>query len=178
MCYHPLRGSHATVVSLYLRSRPTGARIRPYRPTHSVVGGLPLNAAAHLYSYRDLLANLVIRDLKVRYKKSALGFVWSLLNPLLMMVVFTIVFTILTVPNIENFPVFVLTGLVAWNFFANSIMGAAFTVVGNSTLINKVYFPRELLPASLVVLQPGQLPSHPAGAVRLHPGLQDPASPP
>jgi ABC-type polysaccharide/polyol phosphate export permease len=66
------------------------------------------------------------------------------------MVVFTIVFTILTVPTIENFPVYVLTGLVAWNFFANSIGGAAFTVVGNSTLINKVYFPRELLPASLV----------------------------
>ncbi|MGE5620768.1 MAG: ABC transporter permease [Sphingomonadaceae bacterium] len=106
--------------------------------------------AAHLFAYRDLFANLVVRDLKVRYKKSALGFVWSLLNPLLMMVVFTIVFTILTVPTIENFPVFVLTGLVAWNFFANSITGAAFTVVGNSTLINKVYFPRELLPASLV----------------------------
>lgn len=67
-----------------------------------------------------------------------------------MMVVFTIVFTILTSPNIENFPVFVLTGLMAWNFFANTITGAAGTIVGNSTLINKVYFPRELLPASLV----------------------------
>ncbi len=80
-----------------------------------------------------------------------LGFVWSLLNPLLMMVVFTIVFTILTVPNIENFPVFVLTGLVAWNFFAASVMGATGTIVGNSTLINKVYFPREILPASHVL---------------------------
>ncbi len=108
------------------------------------------NSATHLLSYRDLFINLVVRDLKVRYKKSALGFVWSLLNPLLMMVVFTIVFTILTVPTVDNFPVFVLTGLMAWNFFANSITGAAFTVVGNSTLINKVYFPRELLPASLV----------------------------
>lgn len=92
----------------------------------------------------------MVRDLKVRYKKSALGFVWSLLNPLMMMVVFTIVFTILTSPNIENFPVFVLTGLMAWNFFANTITGAAGTIVGNSSLINKVYFPRELLPASLV----------------------------
>ncbi len=100
--------------------------------------------------YGDLFRNLVVRDLKVRYKKSALGFVWSLLNPLLMMVVFTIVFTILTVPNIENFPVFVLTGIMAWNFFAASITGSAYTIVGNSTLINKVYFPRELLPASLV----------------------------
>ena len=67
-----------------------------------------------------------------------------------MMVVFTIVFTILTVPNVENFPVFVLTGIVAWNFFAGSITGAANTIVGNSTLINKVHFPRELLPISLV----------------------------
>lgn len=111
---------------------------------------IPTNAASHLLSYRDLFSNLVVRDLKVRYKKSALGFVWSLLNPLLMMVVFTIVFTILTVPNIENFPVFVLTGLVAWNFFATSITGAIHTITGNATLINKVYFPRELLPASLV----------------------------
>ena len=108
------------------------------------------NSAAHLLSYRDLFSNLVVRDLKVRYKKSALGFVWSLLNPLMMMVVFTVVFTILTSPNIENFPVFVLTGLMAWNFFANTVTGATGTIVGNSTLINKVYFPRELLPASLV----------------------------
>jgi len=106
--------------------------------------------AAGILAYRDLFLNLVVRDLKVRYKKSALGFLWSLLNPLMMMVVFTIVFTILTVPTIDNFPVFVLTGIVAWNFFATSVTGAAFTVVGNSTLINKVYFPRELLPASLV----------------------------
>jgi ABC-type polysaccharide/polyol phosphate export permease len=103
-----------------------------------------------LYGYRDLFLNLVIRDLKVRYKKSALGFLWSLLNPLMMMAVFTVVFTILTVPTIDNFPVFVLTGIVAWNFSASSITGAAFSVVGNSTLINKVYFPREILPASLV----------------------------
>ncbi len=100
--------------------------------------------------YGDLFYNLVVRDLKVRYKKSALGFLWSLLNPLLMMVVFTVVFTILTVPTVDNFPVFVLTGLVAWNFFATSITGATQTIVGNSTLINKVYFPRELLPASQV----------------------------
>jgi lipopolysaccharide transport system permease protein len=105
---------------------------------------------AQVLAYRDLFYNLVIRDLKVRYKKSALGFVWSLLNPLLMMVVFTIVFTILTVPNLENFPVFVLTGLVAWNFTAGSVLGAVNSIVGNASVINKVYFPRELLPASLV----------------------------
>jgi lipopolysaccharide transport system permease protein len=105
---------------------------------------------AQVLAYRDLFFNLVIRDLKVRYKKSVLGFVWSLLNPLLMMVVFTVVFTILTVPNLENFPVFVLTGLVAWNFTAGSVLGAVNSVVGNASLINKVYFPRELLPASLV----------------------------
>lgn len=108
------------------------------------------NSLNYLLGYRDLFYNLVMRDLKVRYKKSALGFVWSLLNPLLMMVVFTVVFTILTVPNIDNFPIFVLTGLVAWNFCAGSITGAAHTIAGNATLINKVYFPRELLPASLV----------------------------
>jgi len=127
------------------RATPTLLSLEPLLVAYAHSSSL-----SHLLAYRDLFYNLVVRDLKVRYKKSALGFLWSLLNPLLMMVVFTIVFTILTVPTVDNFPVFVLTGLVAWNFFASSVTGAVHTIVGNSTLINKVYFPRELLPASLV----------------------------
>ncbi len=105
-----------------------------------------------LIQYRELLRNLVIRDLKVRYKNSVLGVVWSLLNPLLMMLVFTVVFTVM-IPNnsVEKFPVFFLCGLLPWNFFSASVMGATTSIVGNAHLIKKVYFPREVLPISLVL---------------------------
>jgi lipopolysaccharide transport system permease protein len=105
-----------------------------------------------LFRYKDLLENLVMRDLKVRYKSSVLGFLWSLINPLLLMVVFTVVFTIM-LPNyrVHKFPVFVLCALLPWNFFATSVIGAINSVVQNGHLINKVYFPREILPLAAVL---------------------------
>ena len=111
-----------------------------------------LRSWARLFGYRDLLRNLVARDLKVRYKNSVLGIVWSLLNPLGMMVVFTVVFTIL-IPNnsIERFPIFVLCGLLPWNWFSGSVVGSIYSVVGSSALVKKVYFPREILPISTVL---------------------------
>lgn len=101
--------------------------------------------------YRELVRNLVARDLKVRYRHSVLGFVWCLLNPLLMMAVFTIVFAVLMKSSIPNFPVFVLIGVLAWNLNATAISGAVNSIVGNSALVMKVYFPRELLPISVVL---------------------------
>ena len=105
-----------------------------------------------LLKYRELVENLVIRDLKLRYKNSALGFLWSLLNPLLLMGVFTVVFTIM-LPNyrVPNFPVFVLCALLPWNFFSASVMGSLDSITGNSHLIKKVYFPREILTISKVL---------------------------
>ena len=105
-----------------------------------------------LIAYRDLIWNLVVRDLKVRYKSSVLGFLWSLLNPLFMMVVFTVLFTIMLPNNaIEKFPVFVLCALLPWNFFSASITGSTLSIVANAHLITKVYFPREVLPISTVL---------------------------
>lgn len=105
-----------------------------------------------LIQYRELIRNLVVRDLKVRYKNSVLGFLWSLLNPLMMMVIFTVVFTIMLPNNtIERFPVFVLCALLPWNFFSSSVMTSVHSVVGNAHLIKKVYFPREVLPLSTVL---------------------------
>lgn len=98
-----------------------------------------------LWAFRELVKNLVVRDLKVRYKNSVLGVLWSLLNPLLMMVVFTAVFTVMRGQAVSDFPVFVLIGLLPWQFFSNSVMAATGAVVGNAHLINKVYFPREVL---------------------------------
>ena len=105
-----------------------------------------------LLRYRELIENLVMRDLKVRYKGSVLGFLWSLLNPLLLMVVFTVVFTLLA-PNaaIPKFPAFLLCALLPWNFFSSSMVGAVNSIVGNGHLIKKVYFPREILPISAVM---------------------------
>ena len=105
-----------------------------------------------LYAYWELAENLVIRDLKVRYKNSVLGFLWSLLNPLLLMLVFTVVFTIM-LPNlaIPKFPVFVLCALLPWNFFNTSVLGATTSIVSNGHLIKKVYFPREILPIAMVL---------------------------
>lgn len=107
--------------------------------------------AVEFVRYRSLVSNLVAKDLKVRYKNSILGFVWSLLNPLLMMLVFTFVFTQLLGETIEHFPVFVLIGLLAWNWTAASVAGGTTALIDNAPLINKVYFPRMVLPVSVVL---------------------------
>ena len=104
-----------------------------------------------LWAYRDLLLNLVRRDLAVRYRRSALGFLWSFLNPLLMMLVFAVVFMVVKPQAVGQYPLFVLSGLLAWNFTAGSLSGAARSITGNANLIDKIYFPREVLPISVVL---------------------------
>lgn len=109
------------------------------------------SSVLELLKYRELLRNLVARDLKVRYRNSVLGFVWCLLNPLLMMAVFTVVFTVLMKSGIPNYPVFILVGILAWNFHTTAVTGAINSIVQNSALVMKVYFPREVLPLSAVL---------------------------
>lgn len=104
-----------------------------------------------LFSYQELIKNLVARDLKARYKNSFLGFAWCLVNPLMMMAIFTLVFGVLMRNNIPNFPAFVLIGLLPWNLTVGSVMGSLNSIVGNGHLIKKVYFPREILPISMVL---------------------------
>lgn len=101
--------------------------------------------------YRYLLRNLVVRDLKVRYKNSVLGVLWSILNPLFLMIVFTILFSVLANSQIRQYPIFVLVGLIPWNFFSGSLTSGTTSVTGNSALVKKVYFPRELLPVSALL---------------------------
>lgn len=112
-----------------------------------------LARAKQSVGYRDLLYNLVVRDLKVRYKHSVLGFFWSLLNPLLLMVVFTFVFEKLLPTNNQRpmFEVFFLVALLPWNWCSTAVMGTLGSIVGNGHLIKKVYFPREMLPVSVVL---------------------------
>ncbi len=105
-----------------------------------------------LWQYRFLLYMLVVRDLKARYKNSVIGIVWSLLNPLLMMFIFTWVFTAL-VPNrsIRAFPIFFLCGLLPWQYFTGGLVASTGSLVANASLVKKVYFPREVLPLSAVL---------------------------
>jgi len=105
-----------------------------------------------LWDYRELIRNLVIRDLKVRYRNSVLGIAWSWANPLLMMLVYTMVFKFLADhSSLPHFHIFVLCALLPWNFFSASVGGATTSIVGNGHLIKKVYFPREILPISIVL---------------------------
>jgi ABC-type polysaccharide/polyol phosphate export permease len=106
---------------------------------------------AELWHYRELIMNLTVRDLKARYKNSLLGVGWSLFNPLLMMLVFTVVYAVmLGQSNRHDYPAFILAGLLPWNFFSAAIMGGTGSIVANSHLIKKVYFPREVLPVSIL----------------------------
>ncbi|MGC9467881.1 MAG: ABC transporter permease [Anaerolineae bacterium] len=105
-----------------------------------------------LWAYRDLVYNLVSRDLKVRYKNSLLGVVWSWLNPLLMMLIFTFVFDVLWErTDIPNYHILFLSALLPWNFFVGAVTGGIPSIVGNANLVKKVYFPREVLPISVVL---------------------------
>jgi lipopolysaccharide transport system permease protein len=132
----------AAGVQTYAQAAPVGRRGRL---------GAVLGAGAELWAYRDLLLNLVKRDLAVRYKRSALGFAWSFLNPLLMMLVFAIVFQVVRPLSVRSYPLFVLAGILPWNFLAGSLSGASRSITGNAQLIDKVYFPREILPLSVVL---------------------------
>jgi lipopolysaccharide transport system permease protein len=105
-----------------------------------------------LIAHRDLFYFLVLRDIKVRYKQTALGVAWAVLQPLLTMVVFTAIFGRLAgVPSEgEPYPIFVFAGLLPWNFFNQAVTNSSNSLVGNAALITKVYFPRLVIPAAAV----------------------------
>ena len=105
-----------------------------------------------VWRYRGLLRMLVERDLKTRYRNSVLGIGWSFLQPLGMMAVFWFVARFINVGNSKpHYHVFVLSGLLAWNFFSASVVGGTGSIVANSSLVKKVYFPRLILPISVVI---------------------------
>ena len=95
---------------------------------------------------RELLGNLIRKELKVKYKNSALGFVWSLANPLLYLVVFSVVLVGFLGVAMPEFHFYLLSGLLAWNFLSNALNSATTSVVGNASLVTKIYFRREVLP--------------------------------
>jgi lipopolysaccharide transport system permease protein len=105
-----------------------------------------------LWKYRELLFFLTWRDVKVRYKQTALGAAWAILQPIMTMIVFTVFFRRLAGVSAGSlpYPIFAFAGLLPWTFFANAISGAGMSVVGSERLITKIYFPRLIIPISAV----------------------------
>ena len=106
-----------------------------------------------LWAYRELLFFLTWRDVKVRYKQTALGAAWAILQPVFMMIIFTIFFG--RVAGVDSagvpYPLFALAGLVPWTFFSNAITASGNSLVGSANLITKVYFPRLIVPAAAML---------------------------
>ncbi len=111
---------------------------------------------ADMISHRELVRSLTAKEFKVRYKNAVLGFLWTILNPLLLMLVLTLVFRFFFEPKWEYtekypFPAFLLCGLIPWTFMAHSVSRCTSSLVDNASLIQKVYFPREIIPLSSIL---------------------------
>jgi len=133
-------------------SRPTATLTR--EPVAKIeTPSTDLTRLRRLQPTGELLLNLTSRELKIRYKRSALGFLWSLLNPLMMMAVFTVIFTVAFKAPIHDFPLYFLSAYLPWSFFQASAQISTGVIMANAGLIKKVYFPRVVLPLSVVLSQ-------------------------
>jgi len=112
-----------------------------------------LETLTHVWRHRDLVISLAMRDIKARYKQTALGVAWAVLQPLSMMVVFTLVFSLFArIPSDGlPYPIFAYSGLVFWTFFAAVIGGGTVSMVANSALIRKIFFPRAALIIAVLI---------------------------
>ncbi len=103
-----------------------------------------------IYTYREMIYSLVRKDLRGRYKGSILGFFWTFLNPLLQLIVYTIVFSTIMRMGIEKYYLFLFVALIPWIFFSTSIQGGASCIIAQKSLVTKIYFPREVIPIAHV----------------------------
>ena len=112
----------------------------------------PFIDTKELFYYRELVWAMILRDFKVRYKQTVLGVAWAILHPLTMFAIFSIIFGKLAkIPSDEYpYPIFVFSGLLAWNFFSSSVNTAGMSLVSASILVSKVYFPRIIVPISSI----------------------------
>ena len=103
------------------------------------------NIITNIWNYRHLTLKLAISDFKLRYKNSILGFFWSLVEPLLMLIVLYIIFSFFMKMNVENYQLFLLTGIISWNMLSRGTSMGLNSILGKSSIVSKVYFPREIL---------------------------------
>ncbi|MCL6446976.1 MAG: ABC transporter permease [Armatimonadetes bacterium] len=104
-----------------------------------------------IYAYREMLKNLVAKELRARYKGSVLGFLWTFFNPLLVLVVYSVVFSFVMRVQLEHYSMFLFVGLLPWNYLATSAQMGVASIVAGGGLVKKTYFPREILPLSIVL---------------------------
>ncbi len=104
-----------------------------------------------LFRYRDLVRALVVRDLKVRYRRSTIGFLWTMLQPMFTMLVLTLVFSALFRFTLPNYPVYALAGIMFWNFFSQSVTTAMNSLRGNAQLLTKIPVPKAVFPVATVI---------------------------
>lgn len=109
-----------------------------------------MNTLKEIYDYRQMIFSLVKKDLRGRYKGSVLGFLWTFINPLLQLVVYTIVFSFILKSPIEKYYLYLFVGLIPWIFFSSAITGGSASVVAQKDLIKKIYFPRQVIPIAYV----------------------------
>ena len=109
-----------------------------------------MNIFKRLYDYREMLKTSIKKDIGGKYKNSFLGVLWSFVNPLLQIIVYAIIFPLIMKSDIEYYVVFMVCGLIPWNYFSTVINRTSFTMIENADIIKKVYFPREILPISVV----------------------------
>jgi ABC-type polysaccharide/polyol phosphate export permease len=106
---------------------------------------------SRLFRFRALVWYLAVRDLKVRYRRSSIGFLWSMLQPLLMMTVFLAIFGAAFRADLPGYPVYALSGVLLWNFFQQSVVSSMHTLRGNASILQKMPLPREVFPIAIVV---------------------------
>jgi lipopolysaccharide transport system permease protein len=136
----------------FVEASAAGAKAAPPEMIFERRSGWQFIDLGELWRYRELLYFLALRDVKVRYKQTVLGAAWAVLQPLSMMVVFTVVFARMARLSSGNlpYPLFAFAGLLPWTFFATAMTSAGNSVIGSERLITKVYFPRLLIPFSAV----------------------------
>lgn len=103
-----------------------------------------------IFQYREMIFNLIRRDLRGRYKGSVLGFLWTFVNPLLQLAVYTMVFSVILRAGIDKYYLFLFVALIPWMFLANSVLAGSGIILMEKHLVTKIYFPREVLPISTV----------------------------
>lgn len=109
-----------------------------------------LKKIKEIYAYREMIFSLVKRDLRGKYKASFLGFLWTFINPLCQILVYTFVFQFIMRTGIEQFSVYLISGMIPWIFFSTAVSGGTMCIKNQSEMVKKIYFPREVLPISFV----------------------------
>lgn len=109
-----------------------------------------MNTLKEIYNYRQMVFSLVRKDLRGRYKGSVLGFLWTFINPLFQLIVYTVAFSFILPSSIDKYYLHLFVALIPWIFFSSSIQGGASSIISAKDMVSKIYFPREVIPISYV----------------------------